>query len=223
MTKILLVDDMANFLDLEVSFLNRVDCKTLIAKNGMEAIKLAKSEKPDIILLDLEMPVMNGIECCRILKNDPQMKKIPVVMVTSSDRMEEAYKAGCDDFVKKPINQGHFLEEIRKFIDVKERTDSRVPLSVEVSYSKGDESFFAYSRDISMGGLFLITRDLFNIGEEVDMSFRLNDAIINSRAKVVRQTTEESGGRQVTGMGMEFEGLDDESVEIIRNYILNQA
>ena len=74
-----------------------------------------------------------------------------------------------------------------------------------------------------MGGLFLITRDLFNIGEEVDMSFRLHDAIINTRAKVVRQTTEESGGRHVTGMGMEFEGLDSESVEIIRKYIQNQA
>ena len=219
MTKILLVDDMANFLDLEVSFLNRVDCQTLIAKNGMEAIKIAKGEKPDIILLDLEMPVMNGIECCRILKNDPELKKIPLVMVTSSDRMEECYKAGCDDFVRKPISEAAFLEEIRKFVEIRERDDRRVPISVEVSYAKGEESYFAYSQDISMSGIFLITRDLFKVGQNVTLSFRIDDKLIDGKGHVVRVITQESTGRQITGMGIQFADLDKESREAIRNYI----
>ena len=114
MTKILLVDDMRNFLDLEISFLRRADCKIITAKDGLEALKLAKAEIPNIVLLDLEMPRMNGVQCCRFLKADPALKKVPVVIVTALDKKAECIKAGADDFVKKPINEEAFIREIKK-------------------------------------------------------------------------------------------------------------
>ena len=121
MTKILLVDDMAHFLDLEISFLRRSDCEIVTADNGIDALKIAKTSMPDIVLLDVEMPRMTGIECCRHLKNDPNLKHIPVVMVTATNRVDECQKAGCDDFWRKPIREEDFLNGIKKLVEIRIR------------------------------------------------------------------------------------------------------
>ena len=93
-TTILLVDDMRNFLDLETSFLRRTTSTLLFAATGVQAIKIAREKKPALIMLDIEMPEMNGIEACRILKSDSRTGRIPVVMVTTlAKRREDCFKA----------------------------------------------------------------------------------------------------------------------------------
>ena len=87
------------------------------ARNGQEAVDLALSEKPDLILMDLKMPVMDGLEATRQIK--AEMPDLPIVALTAnafdSDR-QAALEAGCDDFLSKPVNAEKCIQTIAKFV-----------------------------------------------------------------------------------------------------------
>lgn len=87
------------------------------ARNGQEAVELAESEKPDLILMDLKMPVMDGLEATRLIKD--KTPDLPIVALTAnafdSDR-HAALEAGCDDFLSKPVNADRCIQTIAKFI-----------------------------------------------------------------------------------------------------------
>ncbi len=226
MIKILLVDDMRNFLDLEVSFLRRAESKIIMAKDGAEALKLAKIERPDIILLDLEMPKMNGIECCRILKSDPVLKKIPVVMVTSTEKRAESMKAGCDDFVRKPINESAFLEEIKKFVSMKVRKEDRYDISIEVHYTYKEKTVSAFSKDVSYSGLSIITKDIIPLNTLLSLNLLLSfDGKVEShpcKAKVIRMFKEETDDHVVNGLGLELVEAASKTISAIKTFIDNK-
>lgn len=222
--KILLVDDMSNFLDLEVSFLRRSDCSIITANDGVDALKKAKMEKPDIVLLDIEMPRMTGIECCRLIKSDPNIKHIPVVMVTSTSKREESFAAGADDFWQKPISEQQFLEGIKKFVNIREREDKRLAIGLQVDYrsgENGDKLVQAFSKDISRSGMFLITRDTMPIGTTFDVEFGLPGRATKIKAKVevVRELKDESAGHYVGGMGLHFVGIAPEDQKALDDFI----
>ena len=86
------------------------------ARNGQEAVELAETEKPDLILMDLKMPVMDGLEATRLIK--AKTPDLPIVALTAnafdSDR-HAALEAGCDDFLSKPINADRCIQTIAKF------------------------------------------------------------------------------------------------------------
>ncbi len=223
MIKILLVDDMRNFLDLEVSFLRRAESKVITAKDGVEALKMAKIEKPDIVLLDLEMPKMSGIECCRIMKSDTSLKKIPVIMVTSTEKRAESMRAGCDDFVRKPINESAFLEEIKKFIDIKIRKEDRYDISIEVRYMYKNKTVPAFSKDMSYSGLSIITKDIIPLGTILSLNFLLpsngKTLTYKCKAKVMRTFKEESDNRTISGVGLEIVEATSKALSSLKMFI----
>ena len=87
------------------------------ARNGQEAVELAETEKPDLILMDLKMPVMDGLEATRLIK--AKTPDLPIIALTAnafdSDR-HAAQEAGCDDFLSKPVNADRCIQTIAKFI-----------------------------------------------------------------------------------------------------------
>jgi two-component system cell cycle response regulator DivK len=93
--------------------------EVLVAKDGKHGLEIAHHDKPDLILLDLAMPEMDGWSVAHQLKGDPETKMIPVIAVTAytmaSDR-RLALNAGCDGFVSKPMNVPEFIAEIEKFL-----------------------------------------------------------------------------------------------------------
>lgn len=105
--KILIVEDNAQNRLLMVDILTARGCEVLEAKNGAEGIQLAREHKPDLILLDMQMPVMDGLQAARLLKADPETKSIKILAVTSfamkGDR-ERILAAGCDEYMAKPID-----------------------------------------------------------------------------------------------------------------------
>jgi len=215
MPKILLADDMTNFLDLEISFLRRADCEIVTAQDGAQALKLAKLEKPDVILLDVEMPRMTGIEACRILKKDPTTKNIPVIIVTATSRKDEAEKAGCDDFWQKPISEMTFMAGLKRFVEIVEREDRRVAIGIQVDYKVGEgqtKVVHAFTRDLSSGGMFIITRDTLPVGDTVDLEFVLPGSPdkINVSGTVVRSFQDEERGHYIGGMGLTFSNVSDD-------------
>ncbi len=123
---ILVVDDDQQNLELVQAYLEDIECETVAARDGIEALDLVASAKPDLILLDVMMPKMSGFEVCRRLKNDPDTSQIPVIMVTALNEfgdIERGIDSGTDDFVSKPINKLELLTRIRTMLKLKHLTD----------------------------------------------------------------------------------------------------
>lgn len=198
MHKILLVDDMRRFLDLERSFLRRAECRILTAFTGLEAIKVAKLEMPDIIMLDVEMPEMNGIEACRILKNDPQTKHIPIVIYTSLDNVEDkALQVGADGFHRKPMDEEKFLKVIQGFVPLKVRKHARIPLDRPVVIRDNETEHKGIIQDISQTGLFFQSDFQPVVGSLLELLFSLplgdEEKRVSTLAYSVRQGPEGTG------------------------------
>lgn len=120
--KILIVDDVDVVLKLEEILLKRTGSSVLKAKDGREALNLAQTEHPDIVLLDLVMPEMNGDVVTRFIKQSPATKNTTVIMVTGKgdDATAERCKAaGADFFLTKPIRHDQLLEIVRGVLDKK--------------------------------------------------------------------------------------------------------
>lgn len=123
--RILMVDDSSTVLSFEKLMFKNLDYELLTASNGAEALRVARgSPAPDLILLDIVMPSMDGLECCRLLKSDDATKAIPIIMVTTKgdeSMITEAYAAGCDDFITKPIGRQELLQKVRGHLEQTER------------------------------------------------------------------------------------------------------
>jgi two-component system, cell cycle response regulator DivK len=119
MTRILLVEDNEMNRDMLLRRLSRRGFDVLIAENGKAGVELAASEKPDLILMDMSLPVMDGWEATRHIKANPATCRIPVVALTAhamaSDR-EMALEAGCDDYDSKPIDLTRLLQKIEQLL-----------------------------------------------------------------------------------------------------------
>jgi CheY-like chemotaxis protein len=118
--RVLLVDDYPDAREMYSEYLQYSGFEVIEAGNGMEALQRAAETAPDIILMDLSLPVMDGWEATRRLKADPRTAQIPVVALTGhalAGISEGAKKAGCDAFVTKPCLPDELVREIRKVLD----------------------------------------------------------------------------------------------------------
>lgn len=121
MSKILLVEDNEMNRDMLSRRLERRGYEVVIAVNGAEGVETASLEIPDLILMDMSLPVMDGWEATKNLKTDPATKSIPIIALTAhamtGDR-EKALEVGCDDYDTKPIDLSRLLTKIETFIQV---------------------------------------------------------------------------------------------------------
>jgi CheY-like chemotaxis protein len=116
--KILIADDSRTFRHLEEELLKR-RYTLLQAENGAQAVQLAAQQSPDLILLDLQMPVMDGSKALTVLKGSPATSAIPVVLVTTianDEQRAQLLKAGAARFLSKPINGADLLSTVRDLI-----------------------------------------------------------------------------------------------------------
>ncbi len=116
MTKILLVEDNEMNRDMLSRRLQRRGYEVVIAVDGSQGLEMAQSETPDLILMDMSLPVLDGWEATRRLKAAPETSSIPIIALTahamSGDR-EKALEAGCDDYDTKPTELDRLLEKIQ--------------------------------------------------------------------------------------------------------------
>ena len=123
---VLVVDDNQQNLELLQVYLEDVDCQSIPACDGPEALDIIAKEPPDLILLDVMMPKMSGFEVCRRIKNDPKTSDIPVIMVTALNEfgdIERAIDSGTDDFLSKPVNKLELLTRIKTMLKLKHLRD----------------------------------------------------------------------------------------------------
>ena len=120
MTKILLVEDNQMNRDMLSRRLTRKGYEVAIAVDGQQGVDMARSEAPDLILMDMSLPVLDGWEATRQLKGTPATQAIPVIALTAhamaGDR-EKAVEAGCNDYDTKPIELPRLLEKIERLLN----------------------------------------------------------------------------------------------------------
>ena len=225
--KILLVDDTRLVLELEKSFLKFSQVDVVTAANGVEALDLIRKDAPDLIFMDMNMPAMDGISCCTLLKADPFLCEIPVVMLTTVGREEDrerARKAGCDDYLTKPIDRNAFLEIARKYTEAVDRRELRIPCHFPVIFLLGQAPISAHVLDISEGGVFLGSHEpvppdgslrlalYLPTGKPVLMELAARVAWVNEEGKKVHPSLP-------AGFGVQFQGLEEEQIAALKSFI----
>jgi two-component system cell cycle response regulator DivK len=116
---ILIVEDNELNMKLFSDLLERSGHATLRAKNGVEEVALAREHTPDLILMDIQLPEVSGLQVTRWIKDDPALKSIPVIAVTAfamKGDEEKILQGGCEAYLSKPISVGKFIETIRSFL-----------------------------------------------------------------------------------------------------------
>ena len=117
--KILIVDDEPDLLKPSLFRLKKQGYETVSASDGEEALKIARDQKPDLILLDIKLPVLNGYEVCERLKADETMRAIPVIFLTADASVgveEGAKKARAAGYLLKPFDINQLLAKIKEFL-----------------------------------------------------------------------------------------------------------
>ena len=118
--KILLVDDSCTErLVNRMIFSQKTNYVLVSAVDGKEAVERAREEQPDLILMDIVMPRMTGLEACRILKKDKATEKIPVILLTTRGEeqyVQEGYASGCSDYLTKPVNDVELLDLLKAYL-----------------------------------------------------------------------------------------------------------
>jgi CheY-like chemotaxis protein len=122
MPKVLLVEDSEDSRDGLARHLRRKGYETLLAVDGQQGVEVARAEMPDLILMDMSLPVLDGWEATRKLKAAPETRGIPVIALTAhamaGDR-EKALEAGCDDYDTKPVEFARLLAKIQALLEKK--------------------------------------------------------------------------------------------------------
>lgn len=214
--KILLVDDVELFLELEKSFLAELGCEVLTARSGEEALALIAADPPSLVLLDLFMKGIDGDEVCLRLRADQRWRNLPVIMVTAAGKDEQirrCLEAGCDDYVTKPINRNVLLEKVQRQLGlVRSRMAPRLPVSLAVQIKSGGRSLEACARDISKNGIYVKSRNNLAPGTAVELCLAFPDgrtAAVLGKVKRVQQGAEQ-------GMGIYFVHPESEGLAALQ-------
>lgn len=119
--KILLVDDSNTTLLMEQMLFDRYTKYNLVtARDGQEAIQKALAEEPDLILMDVVMPKMDGFDACREMRKLERLRRVPIILVTSRGEpanVEIGFASGCNDYLTKPINGRELLEMVNAYLE----------------------------------------------------------------------------------------------------------
>jgi len=118
--KILVVDDSKTALMMEREIVERrTTYQCMTASDGQEAVEKALQEQPDLVLMDVVMPRMNGFEACKRMRQQPGTREIPIVLVTTRGEesyMEAGFQSGCNDYITKPVDSAELVALLQRYL-----------------------------------------------------------------------------------------------------------
>ncbi len=225
--QVLLVDDVRLFLELEKSFFNRDQVKVTVARDGAEALRTLRVLRPQLVIMDLRMPTLDGDEACRRIKDDPELFTVPVILTAAADNQTDWARcraAGCEAVVGKPLNRQELLGAARKYLKLAERSTPRVATRMLVHYGVEDQqTLHDFSVNLAAGGVFLETPRILPIGTPLTLEFFIPGAAETVCCKGRVAWVNAPGGRTKPdlpgGIGVQFVGLDATDAQAIREFI----
>lgn len=215
--RILLIDDEQDILEFVKYNLERDGYEVFTAANGAEGLEKALKIKPHLILLDMMMPVLDGIETCRAIRNSPSLKNVMVVFLSAVGNEEiqlSGYGAGADDYINKPIKMNILrsrVQAILKRIELPGAADDDITIDTEhYLVRRGDEAFVLPRKEFALLQLLysqpgkLFTREEIYAGIWGDKVI-VGDRTIDVHIRKLRQKIGEDRIVTVKGMGYKFE------------------
>ncbi len=118
--RILIVDDQKKLVELVRFKLEKEGFECLAASDGEEGLEMAKKENPDLILMDVMMPKINGFQVCRLLKSDENYKHIPIIMLSAKDQESDKFwgkESGADDYMTKPFDLEKLFQKVHEYLE----------------------------------------------------------------------------------------------------------
>ena len=213
--RILLIDDEDDILEFVKYNLERDGYEVFTAANGAEGLNAALRVKPHLILLDMMMPVLDGIETCKAIRNSPALKNVMVVFLSavgSEETQLQGYNAGADDYINKPIKMNILRSRVQAILKRIAPTDSSQELTIDTEHhivKKGDETIILPRKEFSLLQLLhsepgkLFTRD--EIYRQVWGNIVVGDRTIDVHIRKLRQKIGDNHIVTVKGVGYKFE------------------
>ncbi len=228
--RVLIVDDVMLSIEMGKSALSRTDCEVLSATSGREALDIIRGKRPSLVVLDLYMPEMDGDECCRQIKSDPELQGTPVIMVSvEGDERDsgKCFDAGCDDYLAKPFREIDFLKKVEKHLDIHIREYARTPANLDVIFRSEGKEYKGFIHDLSEDGMFIRYDSPLSVGTDLEIVFYLSGSkvFVEVEGKVVRAVEEavRYNPDVEPGMGIQFTRISSETREIVSGFISDQG
>ncbi len=225
--KVLIVDDVSMFIELEKDYLQLSAVRVLTARDGREALNICLEERPDLVFMDLHMPVMNGAEACVAIKKHRQLQGTAVVLITSEGKDADrrtCLEAGCDHFLTKPLDRHIFLEAARRLLPTIDRRDRRISCRFNVKYRAFGLTLSGFVANLSQHGLYLGSDFVVEQGAVIDLIFALPEpdgSIIQTKARIAWLNTKEARLKPSLplGFGVEFIALPEQAAKALSHFI----
>lgn len=214
--RILLIDDEDDILEFVKYNLERDGYEVFTASNGAEGIEIALKTKPHLILLDMMMPVLDGIETCRAIRNSPSLKNVMVVFLSAVGNEEsqlQGYNAGADDYINKPIKMNILrsrVQAILKRISIPESNDEIIIDSEQYQVRKGEETLILPRKEFQLLSLLYSNPGKLFTREEIYQNVWGNKVIVGDRTidvhiRKLRQKIGDNHIVTVKGVGYKYE------------------
>lgn len=216
---ILLVDDSPFFLSLERQFLRNTPAALLEAKSAVEALAMARRHRPSLIFMNIDMPDINGLECCRQFRADCELKTIPLILIgdrSHPEQQEQAVAAGCSGFLSKPLDRRQFLEAGHRLLVSIDRREPRRDCNIPVSFEWQGTERHGLCVDISSGGMFLKITPAARKGDVLSLRLRLPDqerTVVTLTGRVAWVNIQDNPIKPdyPSGYGLEFTNISEET------------
>lgn len=223
---ILVVDGADIPQELESFLLSRLG-NVITARTGEEGLAAARRERPEVVVVDLDLPRMNGDAVCKEIKNDPGLSETPVILVTvraSADDHARAVRAGADEVLSKPIDQRALILAINSFLRrPMVRSSSRASLQVPVAIHTDGNTLQGTTRDISRSGVFVEINHAIPEGTEVELEFQLpNTANAVSPSADVTAARAAASQRQC-GIALRFLRMNRKTADLIEAFVRERS
>ena len=173
---LLIVDDVELFIQLQISHLGHSRYNIHTARSGSDGLQIARFLKPDLILMDLFMPDMDGDQVCRILKGDPETSSIPVVLVSSGTRgrsRDASVSSNCDGLIFKPVRRDLLLSVVENLLGTNLRVCDRIRVSIAGTATLDERDYPITVHTLSSNGVFLEIEQQLIRGDLMELSFPL--------------------------------------------------
>ncbi|MBR4995511.1 MAG: response regulator transcription factor [Alistipes sp.] len=215
--RILLIDDEDDILEFVKYNLERDGYEVFTASNGAEGIELALKVKPHLILLDMMMPVLDGIETCRAIRNSPALKSVMVVFLSavgSEETQLQGYDAGADDYINKPIKMTILrsrVQAILKRITLPEENNDDITIDAEhYKVFKGGETLILPRKEFQLLTLLYSNPGKLFTRDEIYQSVWGNKVVVGDRTidvhiRKLRQKIGDNHIVTVKGIGYKYE------------------